>query len=71
MSYDFIYYESDLNNLKLINLNKIERLVISYTYGFNDKPELSYKQIGNLLNMQEKEIKKIHTNALKIIKNDL
>lgn len=71
MSDDFIYYESDLNNLKLINLNKIERLVISYTYGFNDKPELSYKQIGNLLNMQEKEIKKIHTNALKIIKNDL
>jgi RNA polymerase sigma factor (sigma-70 family) len=67
----FIYSLSDLNNINLRKLNKIEKLVIYYTYGFNEKPELNFKQIGNLINMKEREIKKIHDKALKIISNDL
>jgi len=46
-------------------------LVICYTYGFDEKPELNFKQIANLINKKEKEIKKIHDKALKIIANDL
>jgi RNA polymerase sigma factor (sigma-70 family) len=71
MGDESIYSLSDLNNIKLIKLNKIEKLVIHYTYGFNEKPELNFKQIANLINMKEGEIKKIHDKALKIIGNDL
>jgi RNA polymerase sigma factor (sigma-70 family) len=71
MSDDFIYKFVDMNFIKLIGLNIIEKLVISYKYGFNDKPELSFSQISDILKIQEKEIKKIHDNALKSIKNDL
>ena len=42
-----------------------------YSYGFDDKPELSFKQISDIINMSEKEIKNIHDTTLKIIKNDL
>lgn len=68
---EFIYINSDLKSLSLKGLNKIEKLIISYSYGLNDKPELSFNQISKLLNMSEKEIKKIHDNSLKKIKNDL
>ena len=61
----------DFKRIKLNNLNKIQKLILSYTYGFNDKPELSFKQISDIINMSEKEIKKIHDSALKIINNDL
>ena len=55
----------------IFKLNKIQKIVLSYSYGFNDKPELSFKQISEIINMSEKEIKNIHDKALKIIKNDL
>jgi RNA polymerase primary sigma factor len=71
MDDNFIYALSDLNNINLRKLNKIEKLVIYYTYGFDEKPELNFKQIANLINMKEREIKKIHDKALKIIVNDL
>ena len=61
----------DFKRIKLDKLNKIQKLILSYTYGFNDKPELSFKQISEIINMSEKEIKKIHDSALKIINNDL
>ena len=68
---EFIYLNTDLKSLNLKSLNKIEKLVINYSYGLDDKPELSFNQISKLLNMSEKEIKKIHDNSLKKIKNDL
>jgi RNA polymerase primary sigma factor len=68
---EFIYLNSDLKSLNFKNLNKIQKLVISYTYGFNDKPELSFNQISEILNLTEKEIIKIHKKALNKIKNDL
>jgi RNA polymerase sigma factor (sigma-70 family) len=71
MDDNFIYSLSDLNNINFRKLNKIEKLVIYYTYGFDEKPELNFKQIANLINIKEKEIKKIHDKALKIIGNDL
>lgn len=71
MDENFIYSLSDLNNINFKKLNIIEKLVICYTYGFDEKPELNFKQIGNLLNIKEKQIKKIHDKALKIIGNDL
>jgi len=71
MNENFIYSLSDLNKINLMKLNKIEKLVIYYTYGFDEKPELNFKQIANLINIKEKEIKKIHDRALKIIGNDL
>lgn len=71
MDDNFIYSLSDLNKINLRKLNKIEKLVIYYTYGFNEKPELNFKQIANLINMKERDIKKIHDKALKIIGNDL
>jgi RNA polymerase primary sigma factor len=71
MDDDFIYKLIDINFIKIIGLNKIEKLVIYYTYGFDEKPELNFKQIANLINIKEKEIKKIHDKALKIIGNDL
>jgi RNA polymerase primary sigma factor len=66
-----IYFNTDLNSISLKNLNKIEKLVLSYTYGLNDKPEISFNQISKLINKSENEIKSIHDKALKIIKNDL
>lgn len=71
MNDDYIYKSSDLNSLSFDNLNKMQKIVINYTYGFNDKPELSFNQISELLQLPEKEIKKIHDKALKIIRNDL
>jgi RNA polymerase primary sigma factor len=68
---EFIYLNTDLKSLNLNNLNKIEKLVIAYTYGLNDKPELSFSQISKLLSMSEKNIKKIHDKSLNKIKNDL
>ncbi len=66
-----IYMNVDLKSISLEKLNKIEKLVLSYTYGLNNKPEISFNQISNLINKSEKEIKTIHDKALKIIKNDL
>ena len=40
LNHDSIYLDTDLNSLNLSCLNKIERLIISYTYGLNNKPEL-------------------------------
>jgi RNA polymerase primary sigma factor len=68
---NFIYNNIDRQSLKLNKLNKIEKMVISYKYGFGDKPELSFNQISELLQMKENEIKKIHDKALIKIKNDL
>lgn len=68
---NFIYNNIDRQSLKLNKLNKIEKMVISYKYGFADKPELSFNQISELLQMKENEIKKIHDKALIKIKNDL
>lgn len=61
----------DTKKINLKKLNKIQKIIISYSYGFNDKPELSFKQISDIINMSEKEIKNIHDTALKIIQNDL
>jgi DNA-directed RNA polymerase specialized sigma subunit len=61
----------DYKKINLKKLNKIQKLVLSYSYGFDDKPELSFKQISDIINMSEKEIKNIHDTTLKIIKNDL
>jgi RNA polymerase primary sigma factor len=66
-----IISDIDSNNIKLRKLNKIEKIILSYTYGFNHKPELSFKQISDIMNMSEKEIKKIHDATLKTISNDL
>jgi RNA polymerase primary sigma factor len=71
MDCDKMIFDMDINKLKTKKLNKIQKLVISYTYGFNDKPELSFKQISEIMNLSEKEIKNIHDSSLKIIKNDL
>ena len=60
-----------MNSLKFKSLNKIEKIVINYTYGFNDKPELSFNQICKIVNLSEKEVKNIHDKALNKIKNDL
>jgi RNA polymerase primary sigma factor len=68
---NFIYNNIDIESLKLNKLNKIEKIIISYKYGFDDKPELSFNQISELLQMKENEIKKIHDKALIKIKNDL
>jgi len=68
---NFIYSNIDIQSLKLRKLNKIEKIIISYKYGFNNKPELSFNQISELLQMKENEIKKIHDKALIKIKNDL
>ena len=71
MNDDTILSQIDLKKIGLKKLNKIQKTVLSYTYGFNDKPELSFKQISEIINMSEKEIKNIHDKSLKIIKNDL
>lgn len=68
---EFIYLNSDLKSLNLKNLNKIEKLIINYSYGLDDKPELSFNQISKLLNMSEKDIKRIHDKSISKIKNDL
>jgi RNA polymerase primary sigma factor len=68
---EFIYLSSDLNCLKFKSLNKIEKLVMNYKYGLNDKPELSFNQISKLVNMSEKDVKKIHEKSIMKIKNDL
>jgi RNA polymerase primary sigma factor len=61
----------DFNKITLKKLSTIQKIILSYAYGFNDKPELSFKQISDIMNMPEKEIKNIHDNTLKIITNDL
>jgi RNA polymerase primary sigma factor len=66
-----IYINTDLQSISLKGLNKIQKLVLSYKYGLNDKPEISFNQISKLINKSENEVKSIHDNALKIIKNDL
>ena len=68
---EFIYLNTDLNSLNFKRLTKIEKLIINYKYGLNDKPELSFNQISKLLSMSEKDIKKIHDKSLNKIKNDL
>ena len=68
---EFIYLSSDLSCLKFKSLNKIEKLVMNYKYGLNDKPELSFNQISKLLSMSEKDVKKIHDKSIMKIKNDL
>ena len=68
---DYIYLSSDLSSLKLKSLNKIEKLIIAYSYGLNDKPELSFNQISKIIHKTEKEVKSIHDKALNKIKNDL
>lgn len=71
MNDDSIYRDVDLNCINFNKLNKIEKILISYKYGLADKPELSFNQIGDMLNMSEKEVIKIHSNAIRKIKNDL
>jgi hypothetical protein len=44
---------------------------LSYKYWLSDNPEISFNQISDMLNMQEKEVSKIHDNAIRKIKNDL
>jgi RNA polymerase sigma factor (sigma-70 family) len=68
---EFIYLNTDLNSMNLKNLNNIEKLIICYSYGLDDKPELSFSQISKMVSKSEKEVKKIHDNAIKKIKNDL
>jgi RNA polymerase primary sigma factor len=68
---EYIYRNTDLKSLKFKSLNKLEKIIINYTYGFNDKPELSFNQICKLVNLSEKEVKNIHDKALTKIKNDL
>jgi RNA polymerase sigma factor (sigma-70 family) len=68
---EFIYFNTDLNSMNLKNLNNIEKLIICYSYGLDDKPELSFSQISKIISKSEKEVKKIHDNAIKKIKNDL
>jgi RNA polymerase primary sigma factor len=71
MNQESIYLDADLNSLTFSSLNKIEKLIIGYKYGLSDKPELSFNQISKMINKSEKEVKKIHDNAIKKIKNDL
>lgn len=71
MDEDKIICNIDLIKVNFNKLNKIQKIILSYVYGFNDKPELSLKQIGNIINMTENNIKNIHDKALKTIKNDL
>jgi RNA polymerase primary sigma factor len=71
LNHDSIYLDTDLNSLNLSCLNKIERLIISYTYGLNNKPELSFNQISKIICKSEREVKIIHDKALNKIKNDL
>ena len=71
LNQESIYLDVDLNSLTFSSLNKIEKIIISYVYGLNDKPELSFNQISKMINKTEKEVKKIHDNAIKKIKNDL
>jgi RNA polymerase sigma factor (sigma-70 family) len=66
-----IIFDIDCKSIKLNKLSKIQKIILSYTYGLNDKPELSFKQISDIINMPEREIKNIHDSALKIINNDL
>jgi RNA polymerase primary sigma factor len=71
LNHESIYLDSDLNSLNLSGLNKIEKLVIGYYYGLNDKPELSLNQIAKIICKTEKDVKKIHDIAINKIKNDL
>jgi RNA polymerase primary sigma factor len=71
LNQDSIYLDIDLRSLSFSSLNKIEKIVIAYTYGLSDKPELSFNLISKIINKSEKEIKKIHDKAIKKIKNDL
>jgi RNA polymerase primary sigma factor len=71
LNQESIYLDIDLSSLTFSSLNKIEKLVIAYTYGLNDKPELSFNQISKIIRKGEKEVNKIHDNAIKKIKNDL
>lgn len=71
MNEEFIYAFSDINSLSLEKLNKVQKIILSYKYGFNNKPELSFSQISEILQLQEKEVKNIHDNALRTIYNDL
>ena len=71
LNHESIYLDSDLNSLNLSSLNKIEKLVIGYYYGLNDKPELSLNQIAKIISKTEKEVNKIHDIAINKIKNDL
>jgi RNA polymerase primary sigma factor len=71
LNQETIYLDVDLKSLTFSSLNKIEKVIIGYTYGLSDKPELSFKQISNIISKSEKEVKKIHDNAINKIKNDL
>jgi RNA polymerase primary sigma factor len=62
---------SDIDSINFDKLNKIQKIILSHIYGFNDKFELSFKQISNMINISENNIKIIHDRALKTIKNDL
>jgi RNA polymerase primary sigma factor len=71
LNQESIYLDVDLKSLTFSSLNKIEKIIIGYTYGLSDKPELSFNQISKIISKSEKEVKKIHDNAIKKIKNDL
>jgi RNA polymerase primary sigma factor len=66
-----IISDIDLNSINFNKLTKMQKLVLSYLYGFENKPELSLKQIADILNMSEKNVKNILEKAFKTIKNDL
>lgn len=71
LNQESIYLDTDLKSLTFSSLNKIEKLIIGYKYGLSDKPELSFNKISKMISKTEKEVKKIHDNAIKKIKNDL
>lgn len=65
-----IYEQKEINEIlihTIDNLGEKERLVISLYY-YN---ELTYKEIGEILNLSESRISQIHSKAIMTIKNKL
>jgi RNA polymerase primary sigma factor len=71
MDEDKILFNVDAKKITFNKLNKIQKLIISYTYGFNDIPELSFKEISKIIKISEREIRNIHNSTIKKLINDL
>lgn len=66
------------NSIKkgLSKLSQLQKLVVEYTYGLNDRIPCTFSNISDILKEQnidlsENRIEKIHDKSLKLLKNDL
>lgn len=66
-----VYQSIDLQKINLNVLTKIQKLVIKYKFGFEDKPEKSFREIAEELMLSETDVIISYNNALKRLKNDI